>query len=228
MKPILLLGILLKSAIVPLPWPLKRLLLQRFFGYQLDRTARIRLAWIFPKHLRMSEGSLIDHFSVVVNLDYLELGEQAIIGRRNWITAFPTGTASPHFSHQHTRCAELLLGAHASITSRHHIDATNRITIGAFSTIAGYNSQFLSHSIDLFHNRQNSEPITIGSYCFVGTNCVVLGGSQLPDYCVLGALSLLNKSLNTPWSLYAGQPARQIKLIDQTAAYFNRNEGYVT
>jgi acetyltransferase-like isoleucine patch superfamily enzyme len=101
------------------------------------------------------------------------------------------------------------------------------VSIGAITTVAGYRTQLLSHSIDLQHNRQHSEPITIGAHCFVGTTCVILGGSVLPDHSVLGALSLLNKPHSEPWSIYAGQPARRIKAIDPEAAYFHRSQGYV-
>jgi acetyltransferase-like isoleucine patch superfamily enzyme len=101
------------------------------------------------------------------------------------------------------------------------------VSIGAFTTVAGYRSQLLSHSIDLQQNRQHSEPITIGAHCFVGTACVILGGSVLPDHSVLGALSLLNKPHTEPWSLYAGHPARWMKAIDSQAAYFNRSQGFV-
>jgi acetyltransferase-like isoleucine patch superfamily enzyme len=212
---------------VLLPWSLKRPLLQRLFGFQLAPSAHIGLAWIYPRNLRMAEGSRIAALTVAVNLDVLELGEQASIGRSNWITGFSTGTASPHFAHQRSRRAELLLGAHAAITKHHHIDCTNRVSIGAFSTIAGYRTQLLSHSIDLHHNRQHSEPISIGGHCFVGTACVILGGSVLPDHSVLGALSLLNKAHNEPWGLYAGQPARWVKAIDHSAAYFRRTRGFV-
>jgi hypothetical protein len=52
-----------------------------------------------------------------------------------------------------------------------------------------------SHSIDLHECRQSSKPFAIGEYCFVGTGCVILAGSELPDYSVLGASSLLNRSI---------------------------------
>ena len=218
---------LLRITITALPWPLKRLLLQRLFGYQLDPSARIGLAWVYPRRLRMAAGSRIDALTVAINLDLLELGEMASIGRGNWITGFPSGTDSLHFAHQPDRCGELLLGDHAAITKNHHFDCTNRVTIGPFTTIAGYHSQLLSHSIDLQHNRQHSEPISIGAYCFVGSNCVILGGSVLPDQCVLGALSLLNKPLSETRCLYGGQPARRLKPIDPNAAYFSRSNGFV-
>jgi acetyltransferase-like isoleucine patch superfamily enzyme len=217
----------LKAAILPLSWPLKRCCLQRIFGYKLDESARIGLAWVYPRRLRMAAGSRIDSLTVAVNLDAIELGEHATIGRGNWITGFASGTSSPHFVHQPRRCSELLLGSHAAITKNHHIDATNRISIGSFTTIAGYRTQLLSHSIDVYHNRQHSEQINIGAYCFVGTSCVILGGSALPDHSVLGALSLLNKVHKEPWGLYAGQPARWVKAIEPSAAYFMRTRGFV-
>ena len=52
----------------------------------------------------------------------------------------------------------------------------------------------MTHSIDLAAGRQASAPVVIGEYGFVGTNCVLLGGSVLPERCVLGAKSLLNKA----------------------------------
>jgi acetyltransferase-like isoleucine patch superfamily enzyme len=220
-------GWALKAVIVFFPWPLKRFSLQRFFGFRLDPSAHIGLAWVYPRHLAMAAGSRIDALTVAVNLDRLELAERATIGRSNWITGFGTGTASAHFAHQPDRRAELILGPHAAITKNHHIDCTNRVSIGAFTTVAGYRSQLLSHSIDLQQNRQHSDPITIGSHCFVGTACVILGGSVLPDHSVLGALSLLNKPLSEPWSLYAGHPARWMKAIDSQATYFNRSQGFV-
>jgi len=218
---------LLKPCLVVFPWPLKRILLQHFFGYSLAPTARIGLAWVFPSYLSMAPKSRIDHFTVAVNLNAIVLGEMASIGRSNWITGFPTGPTSPHFSHQPERQAELLLGDHASITKHHHIDCTNKVSIGPFTTIAGYHTQLLSHSIDLHLNRQHSEPIEIGAHCFVGSNCVILGGSLLPDHCVLGAQSLLNKAHTESWSLYAGHPASRRKTIDREALYFKRQTGFV-
>ena len=100
---------LLQVTIAALPWRLKRHLLQRFFGYQLDPSASIGLAWVYPRHLRMAAGSRIDALTVAIHLDALEIGQMASIGRGNWITGFATGTNSPHFAHQPNRCAQLLL-----------------------------------------------------------------------------------------------------------------------
>jgi acyl-[acyl carrier protein]--UDP-N-acetylglucosamine O-acyltransferase len=209
-----------------LPWELRRLFLEKQFGFQIHSTARIGLAWIFPVRLIMEEGSSIGAATVCKNIELLHLKARATIGRGNWITGFPFGP-SPHFSHQTDRRPELILGEHSAITNRHLIDCTNSVTIGRFTTFAGFHSQIISHSIDLEENRQSSKPVRIGEYCFVGTNCVLLGGSALPDFCVLAAKSLLNKSFTDTYQLYGGVPACALKALSRDCKYFQRTEGFV-
>jgi acetyltransferase-like isoleucine patch superfamily enzyme len=217
----------LKSFCVLLPWTLRRKLLILFFGYELDKTAHIGFSWIYPSKLIMKAHSRIGSLNVAVHLDGIEMDEFATIGRSNWITGFSTKISSKHFSHQLKRSSLLTIGQHSAITKHHHIDCTNVITIGKFVTIAGYNSQLLTHSIDVFENRQDSYPITIGDYCFVGTNVVILGGSSLPSFSVLGAKALLNKVYKQEYTLYGGVPAKTISILPKSAKYFDRNTGFV-
>ncbi|MFD3002772.1 acyltransferase [Pontibacter toksunensis] len=175
----------------------------------------------------MAAGAKIDHFTVAIHLDLIEMDKTATIGRGNWITGFPTSGKSPHFQHQNDRCAALKLGHSASITKNHHLDCTNEISIGQFATVAGYNSQFLTHSINVSENIQDSLPIVIGEYTFVGTNVVVLGGAVLPPRSVLGAKSLLNKKFLDEWTLYGGVPAKAVKEINRESKYFTRKSGFV-
>ncbi len=209
-----------------LPWSLRRGFLEKQFGFKLHPSSRIGLAWILPDRLVMEANSSIGHLTVCKNIALLHLGESAVIGRGNWITGFPLGP-SPHFAEETDRKPQLIVGAHSAITHRHLIDCTNSITIGSFTTFAGFQSQMLTHSIDLAQSRQRSAPITIGDYCFVGTNSVLLGGSALPSFCVLGAKSLLNKSFTATHRLYAGAPARELQELPEDYAYFRRPIGFV-
>ena len=210
-----------------LPWALRRRALNSWFGYKINPSAKIGLAWIFPGKLIMAAGARIDHFSVAIHLDCIEMEINSTIGRNNWITGFSTTTKSNHFKHQTDREAKLFLGESAAITKNHHLDCTNLIEIKKFSTIAGYGSQLLTHSIDILENRQDSKPIFIGEYTFVGTNVVILGDSKLPSFSVLGAKSLLNKPFENEWTLYGGVPAKPLNEIPKDAKYFVRKTGFV-
>jgi acetyltransferase-like isoleucine patch superfamily enzyme len=209
-----------------LPWFLRRRLLRVLFGWQCHAGARIGLAFLAPRRLVMAAGSSIGHLTICKGLDLLDLQEQSSIGRGNWITGFPLG-GTRHFVHQPDRRCELVVERHAAITNRHLIDCTNSVRIGAFTTVAGFQSQILTHSIDLAANRQSSAPVVIGHHCFVGTNCVLLGGAVLPDCSVLGAKSLLNKAYATSHRLYAGVPAREVKELAADLPYLTRTVGFV-
>jgi acetyltransferase-like isoleucine patch superfamily enzyme len=145
----------------------------------------------------------------------------------NWITGFPLGTGSRHYAEDSERKPQLIVSRHAAITSRHLIDCTDEVTIGAFSIFAGFRSQILTHSIDLKESRQRCQPVRIGHHCFVGTASVLLAGSALPDGSVLAAHSLLADCCETPNTLYGGVPAKAIKPIESDAKFFNRTTGYV-
>ncbi len=217
---------MLRVMLVLLPWGLRRHLLQRFYGYRLHPASRIGLAWVFPRMLVMDSGASIGHLTVAKGMDLLQLGQDASIGRLNWISAFPSG-GSTHFAHLAGRQPSLVIGEHAAVTNRHIIDCTERVSIGRFATFAGFRSQILTHSIDLAAGRQHARPVTIGEYCFVGTACTVLGGSTLPDCSVLGAHALLNKAHQQNYRLYAGVPAMPVADLDPAMKYFTRSTGFV-
>jgi acetyltransferase-like isoleucine patch superfamily enzyme len=164
--------------------------------------------------------------TVCKDIDLLHLKPHAAIGQLNWITGYPSSRTE--FFKGLRRTPQLVLGAHSAITNRHLIDCTDAITIGDFTTVAGYRSQLLTHSIDLARSHQSARPISIGSYCFVGTDCVILGGGSLPDFSVLASMSLLNRSFVESHWLYGGVPSIAIKSLPDDTLYFKRKIGRVT
>lgn len=218
---------ILSFLVIFLPWRLKRFFLINVWKYEIHPNAHIGLSYIYPKHLIMEEGSYIGHFNIGIHLSKIVLRKSNSISRNNWITGYPIGKDSKHFSHDTKRRCELIIGQESAITKNHHLDCTNYIHIGNFVTIAGYYSQFPTHSIDIYKSRQDSHPITIGNYCFISTGVKILGGSLLPAYSVLGAGAVLNKSYTEEWKIYGGIPAKPIKDIPKTAKYFSREKGFV-
>ena len=212
---------------VILPWKLRRYVLNKYFLYDIAPTAHIGLSFIYPKHLTMGEGATIGHLNVAINLDCIIMGRNCIISRSNWITGFPTGTDSLHFAHDKERRSELIMGDESSITKKHHIDCTNSVILGEFAAIGGYDTQILTHSVDMMECRQDSHPIIIGKYSLVATRSIITGGAQLPAYSVLCAGAYLGKHYEEEWKMYGGVPARPIKDIPKEAKRFHRTQGYI-
>jgi acetyltransferase-like isoleucine patch superfamily enzyme len=209
------------------PWYVRRKLMCSILNFKIHKNSKIGLAIILSEKLEMDQFSRIGNFTICNSIDLLKLFENSKIGTFNYITGYST-RLNDHFSHVENRKCELILEEHSAITSRHFLDCTAGILIGKFSTVAGIRSQFLTHSIDLFENRQNAKSIEIGSFAFIGTNCVILPGSSLPSYTILGAKSLLNKKLVEEKCLYGGVPAIKIKELDLNKIdYFTRSVGFV-
>jgi len=60
------------------------------------------------------------------------------------------------------------------------------------------------------YTRVTGGPVLIGKHVLVGAGTVIFPGVNLGEGCAIGALSLVNQSLEG-WKIYAGIPCRQIK-----------------
>lgn len=208
----------------PLPWFLRRRLLSWLLGWYLHPTSRIGFSIILVRKVYLFRNARVGHLNLVKGLDTLEMGEDSSIGHLNQITGVPT-TDTKYFRDPQRKC-ELVLKASGSITCRHIVDCCGGVTIGQFSTIAGYGTQILSHSVNIVENRQVARPVVIGLYCFVGTGCILLPGSYLPTFAILAAGSVLTKAHEQQFQLYAGAPARPVQKI-MRAEYFHRTTAEV-
>ena len=68
-------------------------------------------------------------------------------------------------------------------------------------------------------------PVSLGKHVIIGSGSVVLPGTNLGEGVAVGALSLVNRSLD-PWGIYAGSPVRRLKprrkdLLDAEQRYLN-------
>ncbi|MDZ4849274.1 MAG: hypothetical protein SGI77_08265 [Pirellulaceae bacterium] len=218
------LRLIVSALLVLLPWVLRRPILNLVFGYDIHPTARIGFSILDVRRCKMDEKSRIGHLNFIYNLDLLDMGHESIIGRGNWITGYQQRGLRSHYSKRVDRESNLVLEDRAAITNNHLFDCSDAIRIGAFATLAGYGSQFLTHAIDLTEDTQDCEPIEIGKYCFVGTDVVVLRGAKLPDFSVLGAMSLLNKNYSSPYTIYGGVPAKEIGRVSPDMKFFSRTQ----
>jgi len=216
---------MLQYLLVIFPWAIRRRVLNLFFGFEIHSTARVGVSLISVAKLKMGPGSRIGHLNVIKGLEELTMEESATVGNLNWITAHPKDDKK-FFRKYQSRRTRLVLSEHSAVTSRHLIDCTDSIEIGRFATVAGYGSQLLTHSIDLNESEQSCYPIIIGDHNFIGTRTIILPGVSVGNMVVVGAGSVINTSLTIEFGLFAGQPAKFIKKMNEVS-YFSRSNGEV-
>ncbi len=209
------------------PSVIKIRIYRHIFKWDIHDSARIGFSLLFCDHMILERGSVIGHMTLVKGIATLQLDEKSSLGSLNWVSGFPL-MEGKHFDLDGNRDPKLHIKCHGAITSRHILDCTDSVTIGRFSTFAGFRSQVLTHSIDLKQARQRCSPVEIGDYCFVGTGSVLLPGAKVPNNSILAAGAVLSSALTEEGGIYGGVPARLIKKIDLSEySYMKRNEGYI-
>lgn len=211
------------------PWKIRKFFLKKLLDFDLEENVKIGYSIILAKKVVLKKNVRIGHLNLIKRIDLLYMDENSKMGSRNWVTGFSVFHENvqkySHFSHIKNRQCVLSIGKNTSITSRHYFDCNGGIYIGDYCTVAGFETSFMTHSIDLKNNRQDALPIKIGDYTFISARCTILKGAILPDYSVLGACALLNKQYEIH-GLYAGVPAKYIKQLENYK-YFERKCGFV-
>jgi acetyltransferase-like isoleucine patch superfamily enzyme len=131
------------------------------------------------------------------------LGDYCEVLRLNVLNAIPDHdcTTEPQ--------SVLELGAGTVITSGHRIDFTDRVTLGRNVIVGGRNSSLWTH------NRQESAPIEIGDFCYLGSEVRLAPGAKLPSECILGIGAVLTGEILEPRSLVAGVPGKVLRALNE-------------
>jgi acetyltransferase-like isoleucine patch superfamily enzyme len=200
------------------PQPVKRLWARRVLGWEVDETARIGLSIHNVTFASLGPNTNTGNLNVFRNLRKLSLDEGAHLGSWNWITSAnlrnPDETAVPP--------STLLLGRYAAIASRHYIDCTGGVSLGAWSIIAGIRSTLLTHQISYKENRQTTSSITVGHHSFIGSNTNICPGGSIPSESWIAMGATVSGTLPQSHGLYGGTPAKLLREID--GKYFRKEE----
>jgi acetyltransferase-like isoleucine patch superfamily enzyme len=205
--------------IAVLPSFLLRPCYRLLFGYRIGKHVRIGFSIIDARECHIDDDVRIGHFNVVLGVAKLEIGDHARIGylniirggdevrlgryteiiRMNEINSIPdpevVNPITPRFS----------LGPGSIVTTGHKIDFTDRVEIGRRAIIGGRNSSLWTH------NRQRTQPITIGDFAYVGSEIRMAPGSSIPARCVVGIGSVIVGKIDSDGWMIAGVPARPVK-----------------
>jgi UDP-3-O-[3-hydroxymyristoyl] glucosamine N-acyltransferase len=214
-----------------LPGLLKRPLYRLCFGYRIARGVRIGLTLLDAGQVELGEGTQIGHLNLITRVERLVTGPQARIGTLNVIRggelvrvgAYATVmrlnvlNAIPDHDCTTSPRSVLELADGAVVVSGHRIDFTDRVQIGRNVVLGGRNSSLWTH------NRQQTAPIAIGDFCYLGSEVRLAPGARLADRCILGLGSVLTAAVDTPGSLVGGVPARVLRpLTDEDEVLIRR------
>lgn len=113
----------------------------------------------------------------------------------------------------------LVLGDNFVITASSAVVCFSNVRFGD-NCLLSWDNLFIDND---FHNVvmkdgktiDKSKDITVGNDVWISCRCTVLKGTVIPDNCVIGSNSLLNKVYEKPNCIYAGVPAKLIKEIEK-------------
>ncbi|HUG54129.1 MAG TPA: hypothetical protein VMR21_11020 [Vicinamibacteria bacterium] len=207
------------AALAVLPGVLKRPLYRALFGFRIGRGVRIGLVILDAAEVDLGDFTVLGHLNLVTRVgrfvtgkgvrmgtlnvvrggESVEIGDYAEIMRLNVLNAIPDHdcTTSP--------VSRLAIGAGAVVVSGHRIDFTDRVSLGRNVILGGRNSSLWTH------NRQQTAPIEIGDFCYLGSEVRLAPGARLAEGSILGLGSVLTSAIDVPGSLVGGVPARVLR-----------------
>ncbi len=205
-----------------LPMAVSRFIYRYWFGYRLGRGVRIGFSLLDADAVSLGDGTRIGHLNLVIRVadlvtgrdvrigalniirggEHVRLGDYSEVMRLNVLNAIP--------DHDCTTAPESVLdvGAGTVITSGHRIDFTDHVALGRNVIIGGRNSSLWTH------NRQETAPIHIGDFCYLGSEVRLAPGAKLPAESILGMGAVLTGEIKEPGSLVAGVPAKVVRQLD--------------
>jgi len=211
------------AAVGVLPNVLKKPIYRLLFGYRFGSGVRIGLCLLDAQVVALGAGSRIGHFNAVLGVGKLQAGrcarvglmniirggERVLLGDYSEVMRLNVLNAIPDHDCTTEPQSVLEVGAGTVITSGHRIDFTDRVTLGKNVIIGGRNSSLWTH------NRQETAPIEIGDFCYLGSEVRLAPGAKLPDECILGLGSVLTGEIKEPGSLVAGVPAKVVRPLNE-------------
>jgi carbonic anhydrase/acetyltransferase-like protein (isoleucine patch superfamily) len=203
------------------PGPLARAIYRLCFGYRIHPTARIRCAYLDCRSLTVGASAVVDHGVVFTRCGDVELGDHVAIGPLNLfrggtriqlapfvtVLRFNVFNAIPDHECTGNPDSSLSIGRGSVVTQQHRLDFTDRITLGRHVILAGRGTSLWTHS------RQQSAPIEIGEYVYVGSETRMSAGACVPACSIVGMGSVIVRPLESPFSLFAGVPATRKRTL---------------
>src|SRR5215831_6336631 len=189
------------------------------FGYRVGKRVRFGFSIIDARQCTIEDDASFGHFNLVLgvrkftvgdhvrvgHLNVIRGGDEVRIGRYSDIIRFNEINSIPDPEVVNPVDPTLVVGPGTIITTGHKIDFTDRVEIGRRTIIGGRNSSLWTH------NRQRTQPITIGDFAYVGSEVRLAPGSAIPPRCIVGIGAVITGKITAEGWLIGGVPAKPIK-----------------
>jgi acetyltransferase-like isoleucine patch superfamily enzyme len=151
------------------------------------------------------------------------------------IIGFNRGAYWPvHFTSKVNQWQNISVGIHTcpGYEPGCYIQGLGRLYLGDYTVVA-QNVGIISANHDVHNTMEHDKTaeVRIGNYCWLGMNSVILPGTQLGDFTVVGAGSVVTKSFPEGYVVIAGNPARVIRKLDPNRCvrftYPSEYRGYI-
>lgn len=144
-----------------------------------------------PQRITLDYGARINPRAVIHNESEVRIGRGSLLGADAELNLFSARFVMGQFCHTSSYLA--------AIGSRHTLahPSTFAVSRGAYA--------FLGEPADKVAD------IVIGNDVWIAARAMLMPGVQVADGCVVGAGSVVTKSLTEPYGIYAGNPARLIR-----------------
>lgn len=196
-------GLVAATLISILPFNALRCSLYRMvFGYTI-KNARIGFGTvIFASSVTLDHCS-IGRFNRFLGPMSVSVGLRADIESHN---VFDCGDWAADAEHADRYDRTLTIGEDTFITNYHFFDIAGKLSIGAGTWIAGRESQFWTHGVNVTNRN-----ISIGEKCYIGSAVKFAPGSGVGNNVIVGIGSVVTKYVEASNALVAGFPAKVVR-----------------
>lgn len=110
----------------------------------------------------------------------------------------------------------LRLGNHVGVADGVNLYCMDLITVGDHAVIS--QGAYLccgTHDYNSENFQLIAKPISVANHVWICAEAFIHPGVSLPEGAVIGARSVVTKSLVHPWAVYAGNPCKQVAIRSQ-------------
>ena len=204
------------------PQLVKRLCFIYLYKFDIGTNTQIGIVLIDCQQFKLGDNSRISSGTIFWKCKSVCIGKQVNIGVfnlfRGGVRVFIDDycellrlnvlNAIDHTSFKTEPNSTFELGYGSVITAEHRIDFTDKVKIGKNTILGGRNSSIWTH------NRRQGNGVTIGDYCYIGSEVRFAPGSSIPSKCIVGIGSVIVDSFIAEGQLIAGVPGRHIRWIN--------------